>query len=182
MSRFKRIYYGNAVYHVMFRGNNRQKILKLSSDKENLLNSIRKFQKRKEVKIYGFALMDNHAHLILEVGENQNISQFMHSVLLSFSVKYRRKYGYVGHVWQGRFKSKPIMGEKYIIECLNYMHCNPVRAGMVLGQCDYKYSSARFYEGLDNKDVYDYIELTKYGDTSVINRDMSRGYLETVQD
>lgn len=169
MSRFKRIYYGNAVYHVMFRGNNRQNILKLRSDKQDLLNSIRKYQERKEVMVYGFVLMDNHAHMIIEVGENHNISKVMQSVLLSFSMKYRRKYGYVGYVWQGRFQSKPIMEEEYVFECLNYMHLNPVRAGMVISACDYIYSSARFYEGLKNKDVYDHIELTKYGDTSVIN-------------
>ena len=169
MSRFKRLYYGNAVYHVIFRGNNRQNILKLRSDKLDLLNSIRKCQERKEVKVYGFVLMDNHVHMVMEVGETHNISKVMQSVLLSFSAKYRRKYGYVGHVWQGRFQSKPIMGEEYVLECLNYIHLNPVRAGMVLSSCDYSYSSAKFYQGLKNKGVYEYIELTKYGDTSVIS-------------
>jgi len=111
MSRFRRLYYGNAVYHVIFRGNNRQNILKLKSDKQDLLNSIRKYQERKQVKIYGFVLMDNHVHMVIEVGEDHNISKVMQSLLLSFSAKYRRKYGYVGHVWQGRFQSKPIMGK-----------------------------------------------------------------------
>ena len=169
MSRFKRHYYGNAVYHVIFRGNNRQNILKLRSDKQDLLNSIRKYQERKKVKVYGFVLMDNHVHMIMEVGEDHNISKVMQAVLLSFSMKYRRKYGYVGHVWQGRFQSKPIMGGKYVLECLNYMHLNPVRAGMVPSACDYIYSSARFYQNLKNKGVYEYIELTKYGDTSAIS-------------
>ena len=169
MSRFKRLYYGNAVYHVIFRGNNRQNILKLRVDKQDLLNSIRKYQERKEVKVYGFVLMDNHVHMVMEVGENHNISKVMQALLLSFSAKYRRKYGYVGHVWQGRFQSKPIMEEGYILECLNYIHHNPVRAGMVMNACDYIYSSARFYQGLKNREVYDYIELTKYGDTSVIS-------------
>ena len=169
MSRSKRVYYGNAVYHVIFRGNNRQDILKLKSDKQDLLNSIQKYQERKEVRIYGFVFMDNHAHMIMEVGENHNISKVMQALLLSFSAKYRRKYDYVGHVWQGRFQSKPIMDEKYVLDCLNYIHHNPVKAGMVLKASDYLYSSARFYQGLKNKGVYDYIELTKYGDGSAIS-------------
>jgi len=168
MSRFKRLYYGNAVYHVIFRGNNRQNILKLKSDKQDLLNSIRKFQERKEVKVYGFVIMDNHVHMVMEVGETHNISNVMHAILLSFSVKYRRKYNYVGHVWQGRFQSKPIIEEGYIIECLNYIHNNPVRAGIVSNPCDYLYSSAKYYEGLKNKGIYEFIDLTKYGDTSII--------------
>ncbi|MDE2222462.1 MAG: transposase [Candidatus Omnitrophica bacterium] len=169
MSRLKRIYYGNAVYHVIFRGNNRQNILKLKSDKENLFKSIQKYQERMKIKIYGFVLMDNHVHMVMEAGEVHNISKIMQAILLSFSLKYRRKYGYVGHVWQGRFQSKPIMEEKYILECLDYIHCNPVRAGIVSKACDYIYSSAKFYENLKNKDVYQYIELTKYGDTSVVS-------------
>jgi len=167
MSRFQRLYYGNAVYHVVFRGNNRQNILKSKTDKCDLLKSIQKFQERKGFKVYGFVLMDNHAHMVIEVDEINNISKIMHAILLSFSVKYRRKYPYVGHVWQGRFKSKPIMEEKYILECLDYIHNNPVRAEMIENPNDYIYSSARFYQGLSNKEVYQWVALTKYGDTSV---------------
>jgi len=157
------------VYHVIFRGNNRQNILKLKSDKQDLLNSIQKYQERKEVKIYGFVLMDNHVHIVMEVGEKHNISKVMQAVLLSFSAKYRRKYEYCGHVWQGRFQSKPMMNEEYVLKCLEYIHLNPVRAGLVLSSSDYIYSSAKFYQGLKNKEVYQCIELTKYGYTSVIS-------------
>lgn len=159
----KRLYYGNAVYHVIFRGNNRQNILKLKSDKQDLLSSIRKYQERKGFKIYGFVLMDNHVHLIMEVCEENNISKVMQVLLLSYSTKYRRKYPYVGHVWQGRFKSKPIMNEGYFIENLNYIHNNPVRAGMVSNPSEYIYSSAKFYQGIKNKEMDEYIKISRYG-------------------
>ena len=180
MSRFKRMYYQNAVYHVVVRGNNRQMILKHKSDKIDILASIKKFQERKGFKLYGFVLMNNHAHFVIEVSAAHNISKVMHAILLSYSLKYRRKYGYVGHVWQGRFHSKPITDDRYILECLRYVHNNPVKAGLALNPCDYPYSSARFYEGLKSKGVYEYMDLNRYGDTSVISADFSKSYLETV--
>lgn len=180
MSRFKRSYYQNAVYHVVFRGNNKEMILKHKSDKLDLLVSLKKFQERKKFKIYGFVLMDNHVHMIIETSEVHNVSKVMQAVLLSYSIKYRRRYGYEGHVWQGRFYGKPVAQEDYIWRCLRYIHDNPVKANIVSDPCDYMYSSARFYAGLRSKGVYDYLDLTKYGDTSVITHDVAKGYLETV--
>jgi putative transposase len=158
----KRIYYQNAIYHVIFRGNNRQNVLKFKSEKRDLLVSIKRYQERKDFKIYAFVIMDNHVHLLIETNEIHNISKIMQSILLSFSVKYRRKYDYVGHVWQGRFQSKPIVDQKYLIECINYIHMNPTKSGLVNKADEYPYSSARFYGGLKAKEVEDYIELTKY--------------------
>jgi len=141
MVRQKRIYYTNAVYHVVFRGNNRQFVLADSEDKEALLKTLSKFKGRFGFKFYGFVLMDNHAHLVLATDHTSNISKIMQAVLLSYSLKFRKKYNYVGHVWQGRFKSSIIDGEGYIKECLEYIHNNPVRANMSMRPNDYRWSS-----------------------------------------
>ncbi|HQL41365.1 MAG TPA: transposase, partial [Candidatus Omnitrophota bacterium] len=66
--------------------------------------------------------MDNHIHLVVEATDVQPISRIMQSILLSYSCHYRNKTAYVGHVWQGRFRSSLIEGEQYIIECINYIH------------------------------------------------------------
>jgi putative transposase len=42
-------------------------------------------------------------------------------------------------------------GVKVFIQKLNYIHQNPVRAGLCSHAEEYKYSSAKFYEtGIDN--------------------------------
>jgi putative transposase len=51
------------------------------------------------------------------------------------------KYGFVGHVWQGRFKSFPMDGD-YCINAVRYVLQNPIRAGMVEIAEDYLWSSA----------------------------------------
>jgi REP element-mobilizing transposase RayT len=168
MVRQKRIYYNNAVYHVVFRGNNRQFVLADSKDKEALLKTLSKYKGRFGFKFYGFVLMDNHAHLVLGTDHTSNISKIMQAILLSYSLKFRKKYNYVGHVWQGRFKSNVIEGENYILECLGYIHNNPVRANIASHAQDYSWSSYCFYHKIPNRVIEDLIELDRYGDTSCI--------------
>jgi len=146
----RRIYYEDAVYHVIARGNNRQYVLKDDNDKESFLRSVSKYKERFGFKLFGFVLMDNHFHIVIRANKNHNISRIMQPILLSYSRKYRKNHQYTGHLWEGRFKSKPILGEMYIRECLEYIHENPVRAMLVKRTIDYIWSSARFYERLEN--------------------------------
>jgi REP element-mobilizing transposase RayT len=166
MVRIKRIYYNNAVYHVTFRGNNRQTILKNTEDKEAFLKTLAKYKGRFNFKLYSFVLMDNHAHLVIATNHLHNISQIMQAILLSYSLKFRKKYHYIGHVWQGRFKSNVIEGERYILECIEYIHNNPVRASIVKLAKEYPWSSFYLYNGARNNIIKDKIELDRFGDTS----------------
>ncbi|MCB9747821.1 MAG: transposase [Candidatus Omnitrophica bacterium] len=145
MIRPRRFYYAKSIYHVIARGNNRQKILKYPTDKQSFLNSLTKYKGLFSFRLYAFVIMDNHIHLMIEADEHFNISKVMQRILLSYSAKYRRKYKYVGHVWQGRFVSFNVSGDHYVEECLQYIHRNPVKAGIVDVEADYRWSSARFY-------------------------------------
>lgn len=53
--------------------------------------------------------------------------------------------------WERNALSVPIWSEKVLLQKLNYIHQNPVRAGLCADPKDYYYSSARFYEtGIDD--------------------------------
>lgn len=161
MSRTRRIYYNNAVYHITIRGNNRQAILKSEEDKEEFLKTLSKFRDRFQFELFGFILMDNHAHLVIETNDRVNISKIMQAINLSYSQKFRHKYNYTGYVWQGRFKSNVIDSDGYILECLNYIHNNPVRAKIVENVEDYLWSSYHFYNG-NKKYLKALIQIDKF--------------------
>lgn len=169
MVRQRRIYHTSAVYHVTFRGNNKQKILKEKNDKESFLLTLGKFKQRYKFKLYGLCLMDNHAHLVIESIPPYNISQIMQSVLLSYSLKFRRKYKYSGHVWQGRFNSNIIEGDSYILECLEYIHNNPVKVNIAETPGDYPWSSFYLYDGGKNEVLEKNVMLDRFGDTSNVS-------------
>jgi len=161
MGSIKRFYYRNAVYHICIRGNNRQYILEKEEDKIVFLRLLEKFKARFGFKLYAFAVMDNHAHLIIQTSSLINISKIMHAIILSYSVKFRKKYGYTGYVWQGRFKSNVIEGDRYILECINYIHNNPVRAKIVDKPIDYPWSSYHFYQG-SSSNIENYLQIDKF--------------------
>lgn len=89
------------------------------------------------------------------IGPTITISKIMQPVALSYSFKFRKKYGYTGYVWQGRFKSNVISDNDYILSCIEYIHNNPVRAKIVTMPEEYLWSSYHFYHGqLDHlKDI-----------------------------
>jgi len=161
MARQTRVYYNNAVYHVCIRGNNRQHILKEDENKISFLESLSKFKERFGFKLYCLVIMDNHPHMVIEATDHTTISKIMHAVALSYSVKFRKKYGYSGYVWQGRFKSNIIEGDDYILSCIEYIHNNPVRAGIVEHPQDYPWSSYHFYHGKRDF-LKDYIVLDRF--------------------
>jgi len=161
MSNRRRIYYNQAVYHICIRGNNRQNILKEAEDKIVFFESLSKFKERFGFKVYAIVVMDNHAHLIIEATGIITISKIMHAIILSYSVKFRKKYHYSGYVWQGRFKSNVIEGEGYILSCIEYSHLNPVRANMVTEPQDYPWSSYYLYHGQGDT-LKHYIALDKF--------------------
>ena len=161
MARGRRLYFCDTVYHISIRGNNKQNVLGTVEDKKIFLGLLNKFKLRFGFKLYGLVLMDNHAHLVIRAANNINISKIMQAIILSFSVKFRKKYNYTGYVWQGRFKSNVINGESYLLECIDYIHHNPVRAGMVSKVRDYPWSSYRFYHEL-TVDTHHYLGVDKF--------------------
>jgi len=163
MANRKRIYFCDAVYHITVRGNNKQNVLGTVEDKKIFLGSLSKFKFRFCFKLYGLVLMNNHAHLIIRVVNNINISKIMQAISLSFSCKFRKKYSYSGYVWQGRFRSNVIDNDHYIFNSLEYIHNNPVRAGLVDNVKDYFWSSYHLYNNLPNP-IQEYIKLDLFTD------------------
>jgi len=103
-----------------------------------------KYKKRYKFKLYGYCFMPNHVHIIGRVeGNGRNLSKFMHALNMTYTGYFNNKYQKVGHLWQGRFKSRVIVRDKYMIDCINYIELNPVRAGLVESPHEYIWSSYR---------------------------------------
>jgi putative transposase len=79
-----------------------------------------------------------------------------------------KKYSYCGHVYQGRFSSKIIEGDVYMMQCLNYIHNNPVKAKLVSSPDKYCWSSYHLYYDQKNPNIDEILTLDKYGDTLVV--------------
>ncbi len=148
MPRQARLIIDNACYHIITRGNQKQTVFKDYDDFNAYLELLSKYKKRYDSKIYGWCLMNNHIHLVIE---SDKLSKVMHGINLSYAQYFSYKYRTIGHFWQDRYKSFVIQKDEYIINCITYIEYNPVRAKIVSRPEDYTWSSytTRILVGLE---------------------------------
>lgn len=106
-----------AVCHIIQRGNNRQKIFRDNGDYEKFLSLIKECKTRYDFDVYNYCLMSNHIHFLVKISHGRELSRLIQGTFQSFRFYYRRKYKYTGYLFQGRYKSKIIEKDTYLLEC-----------------------------------------------------------------
>lgn len=129
------------VYHVLNRGNGRQRVFHKSQDYKVFIDLMRDAKTRYSVKVLAFCLMPNHFHMILMPTRAEDLSRWMQWLMTCHVRRYHRDNGTSGHVWQGRFKSFVIQRDEHLLTGLRYVEGNPVRAGLVNSAKDWLWSS-----------------------------------------
>jgi REP element-mobilizing transposase RayT len=80
--------------------------------------------------IYAFALMTNHAHILLKSGPD-GISTCMSRLLAGYAKFFNRRHQRVGHLFRNRYKSIICQEETYFTKLLAFIHLSPFWAGLV---------------------------------------------------
>jgi len=143
MSRKPRIHYEGALYHVIVRGNNRAYIFKSGENKEEYKKIVSKYKKRYRFKLYAYCIMDNHVHMLIEVGDVP-LSKIMQGIQQVFTQRYNRKNRSTGHVFEQRYKSYLCDRDAYLLSLIRYIHQNPVRSKLTDG-INYQWNSHKEY-------------------------------------
>ena len=126
MTRALRINIRGGWYHILNRGIERREIFRSVEDYGHFLGLVGELPERYHGYIHGYVLMPNHYHLLMEMPEG-NCSEAMHWLNVSYSVWFNRRYGRVGPLFQGRFKSVVVENRGWALGVLDYIHLNPVR-------------------------------------------------------
>lgn len=141
MSRPPRIISKTGVYHIYFRGINKQNLFEEDGDYQKFLEAVYDSKCEKEFKIYAYCLMSNHVHLFIHEKEAGDIKKIMHQILTKYVGWFNLKYERDGALISNRYKSEPIESEEYYMNLLRYIHQNPVKAGIVKSISSYTWSS-----------------------------------------
>ena len=120
----------NKLYHITNRTVGCQFLAK-SEPKVNILLAyyLAKCQRRYKIKIYAFAFMDNHFHILVQ-GPGEKISKFMKLFQQSVAREINKLRNRSGHLWSGRYSAIPILDSPSTIFYLCYILLNPVKAGL----------------------------------------------------
>ncbi len=142
------------------------------SYRDMFLDSLRYCQKEKGLQVFGYVIMSNHVHLIVNSIDrklsdvvrdlkkhtskkfikicnesNESRKKWMLTAFKDYAKKHSKKSEY--QVWTHENHAIVLYTQKFTWEKLTYIHNNPVRAGIVEKPEDYLYSSARNYAEMD---------------------------------
>lgn len=147
MPRQVRIEYPDAIYHVMARGNRRDRIVIDDEDRERFEMSLEEVVGKMGWQLYAWVLMGNHYHLVFKTPEPnlvKGMTWFQSTVTKRFNARHRLR----GHLFSGRYKAILVEENDYLTTLMHYVHLNPVRAKLVKvseGLESYRWSSLRDY-------------------------------------
>lgn len=144
----------DSYYHVYFRGGNRSRIFREPADYERLLQLFARYLSLQEskntaglsfpnysnrVELLAFCLMPNHVHLFIYQHQQGDMTEFMRSLLTSYSMYFNKKYKRTGPLFESRYKASRITSDAYLQHISRYIHLNPKHWR------EYEYSSLPYY-------------------------------------
>jgi putative transposase len=149
MARKARAEFAGAVYHVLDRGDRREAIFRDDRDREAFLATLGQACLRTGWRVHAYVLMGNHYHVLIET-PHPNLVAGMRWFQTTITARFNRRHRLCGHLFQGRYKSVVIDPEErgYVVTVSDYIHLNPVRAGMIGPEArlfDFRWSSYPHY-------------------------------------
>ncbi len=93
--------------------------------------------------VYGYVVMPEHVHMLVNEPGRGTLAQAMQS--LKQSVARRLALRAPDPFWQARYYYFNVWGERKLVEKLRYIHRNPVTRGLVARPEDWPWSSFRHY-------------------------------------
>lgn len=99
--------------------------------------------------LHEFVIMPNHIHLLLTPSYEISLEKCVQFVKGGFSYRAKHELGCNLEIWQKGFKEHRVKAGKDYSNHRDYIHMNPVEAGLVARPEDYSYSSANVRYSLD---------------------------------
>lgn len=127
MPRQARLDCSGTLHHVMVRGIEKRKIVDDDKDRDRFVSRLGQCASDTKTAIYAWALMPNHAHILLRSGP-RGLSSFMRRFLTGYAVTYNLRHRRHGHLFQNRYKSIVCDEDAYFTQLVRYIHLNPLRA------------------------------------------------------
>ena len=145
MPRDARIDVAKQWYHVIARGRRRSSLFFDAHDKRHYLQILSEILQRNQADLAAYCLMTSHVHLLI-YRRDRSLGTIFRQAHMMYATYFNQRHRKVGYVFQGRFKSKLIADEHYLLELCYYIHMNPIKAKMCTLIDEYSWSSHHHYK------------------------------------
>jgi len=166
-------FYPNELFHFYNRGNNKNKIFFNIENYYYFLRKVRKYL-LPYCEIFTYCLMPNHFHFLIYTKENlikNTLNTSIGILLSSYTKAINIQEKRTGSLFQQDSKAKSLTqsgDEYYPFICFNYIHQNPMKAGLVKRMEDWEFSSFN-----------DYLELKN---STLVNKSLAIEFLDLPED
>ena len=132
MARSIRIEIPGGFYHVMARGNRREKIFADEDDRRFFLHTLAEACGMTGWRVHAWVLMGNHYHLFIETPE-ANLVEGMKWLQNAYTRRFNVRHRKWGRLFGARYKAVIVEGSHsdYYRTLMDYIHLNPVRARII---------------------------------------------------
>ena len=150
-------------FHVLVQGINKSYIFEERMDILYYIKQMYEIKEEVGVNIVAYCIMNNHAHLLLNVENTNMLSKYMHKLNTKYAVYYNKIHNRVGYVFRDRYKSEGIYNERHLYNCIKYIYDNPVKAKICDNPWEYQYSNYKRYNYItqNSENTEDFIDINK---------------------
>jgi len=147
MPRTPRIHVPGGFYHATLRGNHREDIFRVDSDRL-LLNTIVELALAKHgARIHAYCWMTNHLHMLVQINTDP-LANLIRRIASGYARAFQANRETTGHLFENRYHAVLVDTDAYLLELIRYIHLNPVRAKLVPEVQRYRWSSHHAYCGI----------------------------------
>jgi len=116
----------NQNYHIYNRHHLKHTLFLNKVDTRKFKKSIEKYSLKHDISVEGFAIMDNHFHIMAKQSFQGNLSKFTWAIQKSYSQYYNHKYNKKGKVFEYSYKAIEISSLSYYQNLKKYILLNPI--------------------------------------------------------
>jgi len=146
-SQFRRYLEENRAYLISTNTESRRPLFFNPRLCEIVIGNLAFYRERGALSLHAYVVMPDHLHLVI-TPRRVELPDVMRNIKSYCAKQIRELTRTEGPVWRSRFHDRAIRNETQYRQAIEYVHQNPVKAGLVQSEEDYKYSSARAYSGL----------------------------------
>ncbi len=180
MPRMRRTVVPDYPHHILQRGHNGQDVFKEEDDYLKYLKDLRELKEKLNVKVYGWCLLPNQVHLLVDPRSNPDMLSELMKALAARTTRYRnRKDKRSGTLWESRYRSSVIQRGPWTLACLRYLEKLPVLLGLAHAPARFPWTSFTMRMGRQEPSWLDQPEeFLNLGDNEQEQRHLYRAFVE----
>jgi putative transposase len=137
--------------------------------KQVICNALAEARSSGDFLIFAYVIMPDHLHLLTnQPGTSADVLRYLKGITARRTIDYLRENNFESSLaklrhntwrrehkyslWQKEKNVFSIYSETMFMQKVNYIHLNPVRAGLVERSIDYRWSSARIWQQCPDDD------------------------------